>query len=102
MSMLEVLCEIRTSSQLKESNKEHQIQLEKPQSKIVEMEAELKKLTNNWTALRIRRRSLRIKMYFKLKSSEWSGFETPEKLEEKDQDREEEEESIYTSAKTSD
>jgi hypothetical protein len=29
MSLLEELCEIRTSSQLKESDKDHQIQLEK-------------------------------------------------------------------------
>jgi len=104
MSMLEELCEIRTSNQLKESDKEHQIQLEKLQSKISEMEAELKKAYEQLDSVKASLKIVTDKNVFQVKAERMSqsGFETHLRLEEKDEDREEEDESIYTSAKTSD
>jgi hypothetical protein len=108
MSMLEELCEIRTSNQLKESDKEHQIQLDKLQNKIVEMEAELKKTYEQLDSVKASLKTVTDKNLLQVKAERMSqsGFDTHLRLEEKDEDHEEEEEeeeeSIYTSAKTSD
>ena len=108
MGMLEELCEIKTASQLKEREKDHQNQLEKLQEKILEMEAELKKTYDQLDSAKASLKTATDKNLFQIKSERMSqsAFETHLRLDEREEDTRLEGgnggDSVYMSAPTYD